>query len=255
MHLVYENSFSFFKFPNLAAFPEVVHAIFTRHGGHSKPPFQSLNVSFSVGDDPECVRKNKALILDFTGNSELVFTNQVHGTGIWVLSDNTLHMDKASPPSADAMITNLPGKTLMIKAADCQPVLLYDPPQKVIANVHSGWRGSVRNILGNTVEKMASVFGSRPRDVIAGIGPSLGPCCAEFTNYQKEIPPEFWCHKDGGDHFDFWSISKNQLRDAGVLEKNILVSGICTQCRPDLFFSYRKEKMTGRFAAVIGLKG
>jgi copper oxidase (laccase) domain-containing protein len=101
---------------------------------------------------------------------------------------------------------------------------------------------------------MQQHFGCHPGAILAGIGPSLGPCCAEFINYKAEIPKEFWCYKDPDDHFDFWAISSDQLLNAGVLAKHIESSQICTRCRTDEFFSYRAEKTTGRFAAVIGLK-
>jgi copper oxidase (laccase) domain-containing protein len=92
------------------------------------------------------------------------------------------------------------------------------------------------------------------RHIVAGVGPSLGPCCAEFVNYQSEIPKEFWKYRQGSDLFDFWSLSRDQLCAAGVLNKNIYLSNFCTKCNPALFFSYRGEGQTGRFAAVIGLK-
>jgi copper oxidase (laccase) domain-containing protein len=90
--------------------------------------------------------------------------------------------------------------------------------------------------------------------MLAGIGPSLGPCCAEFINYREEIPQVYWRYKDADHNFDFWSLSREQLLHAGVPAKNIETSRICTRCRTDEFFSYRAAKTTGRFAAVIGLK-
>jgi len=120
--------------------------------------------------------------------------------------------------------------------------------------VHSGWRGSIQNIIGRTVEMMKQLFDCNPGLIQAGIGPSLGPCCAEFINYKDEIPKAHWSYKDSNDHFDFWSISRDQLLHAGVPAKNIELSRICTRCRTREFFSYRAEKNTGRFAAVIGLK-
>jgi copper oxidase (laccase) domain-containing protein len=124
----------------------------------------------------------------------------------------------------------------------------------VVANVHSGWRGSIQNIIGRTVDTMKQHFDCRPDGIIAGIGPSLGPCCAEFIHYETEIPKEFWGYMDSDDHFDFWAISSDQLMKAGVPEPNIESSQMCTRCRTDAFYSYRAEKITGRFAAVIGLK-
>lgn len=124
----------------------------------------------------------------------------------------------------------------------------------MVANVHSGWRGSIANIIGHTLDAMKKNFGSDPAHVVAGIGPSLGPCCAEFVNYKEEIPEPFWKYRNDRRHFDFWAVSRDQLCEAGVCAENIHISGLCTRCRTDLFFSYRAEGITGRFAAIIGLK-
>jgi copper oxidase (laccase) domain-containing protein len=131
--------------------------------------------------------------------------------------------------------------------------MLFDATRRVVANIHSGWRSSIKNIAGQTVQAMRKHFECHPADIIAGIGPSLGPCCAEFVNYRKEIPENFWPYKTANDHFDFWAISCDQLADAGVLQKNIEVSNVCTRCNTEIFFSYRGEGQTGRFASVIGL--
>jgi hypothetical protein len=155
---------------------------------------------------------------------------------------------------ADAMITNIPQKILVIQTADCQSVLIYDPVRHVAANVHSGWRGSINDIIGYTVTVMEKSFGCRAQDMIAGIGPSLGPCCAEFVNYKQEIPKAFWKFKHDADHFDFWSISRDQLCKQGVLPENVDVSRMCTKCDPNRFYSFRGEGTTGRFANLIGLK-
>jgi polyphenol oxidase len=190
------------------------------------------------------------------GGSGLVFLHQVHGNDFHIIAAKERTLDPAAPVAlekADALITDAPGINLVIQVADCQAVLLVDPVLRVIANVHSGWRGSIGNIIGGTVAAMKDRFGCRPKNIQAGIGPSLGPCCAEFMHYKTEIPDKFWKYKDTGVLFDFWAISRDQLVDAGVPDKQIRSSGICTRCRTDLFFSYRKEGKTGRFAAVVGL--
>jgi copper oxidase (laccase) domain-containing protein len=132
---------------------------------------------------------------------------------------------------------------------------LYDPVRRVVANVHSGWRGSVADIAGKTVAVMKNGFGCRGGDMVAAIAPSLGPCCAEFVNYRDEIPEHFWTYRDTKNHFDFWSISCDQLTAAGLRPENIHSGGMCTRCGTDYFYSYRGEaRNTGRFAAVIGLR-
>jgi polyphenol oxidase len=101
---------------------------------------------------------------------------------------------------------------------------------------------------------MEAAYGTRPADLIAGIGPSLGPCCAQFIHYRQEFPESFWKYQIRPDYLDLWQLSRDQLTAAGVLEDHIQIAGVCTSCRTDLFFSYRKEKTTGRFATIIALK-
>ena len=256
MILTAQNGVSSYQFSNLAACSGIDHRIFTRNSWVSPPPFASLNVSFGMGDSQKSVSENRNIISRLMGAGRLVFARQVHGCEIAVLSrDNEKRgITTADRPfTADAMVTDIFGRNLAIQVADCQAVLLYEPTRRVIANVHCGWRGSVQNIIGRTVEVMEQHFGCRPGRIRAGIGPSLGPCCAEFINYSKEIPMEFWRYKGLNELFDFWSLSRDQLKRAGVAEINIESSGICTRCHTDDFFSYRAERTTGRFAAVIGL--
>jgi YfiH family protein len=250
------NGLSFFQFPNLTRFPEIQHGIFTRKGGLSNGPYRSLNTSFGVGDDPLNVQQNRAIISTCLGPAELVFVRQVHGNQAVVCTRDTGtgHPHPARPRTGDALVTALKGKLLMVQAADCQSVFLYDPFQKAVANVHSGWRGSIKNVIGRAVKTMETEMQCLARHIVAGVGPSLGPCCAEFINYKTEIPREYWKYKDQSDLFDFWSLSRDQLVAAGVLSENIYLSKMCTKCNPTMFFSYRGERQTGRFAAVIGLK-
>jgi YfiH family protein len=251
-----QNGVSSYQFSNLAACSGIDHRIFTRNSGYSQPPFASLNVSFGMGDSQKNVSENRNIISRFMGAGRLVFARQVHGCEIAVLSRDSEKKGITTAGrsfTADAMVTDIFGRNLAIQVADCQAVLLYEPTRRVIANVHCGWRGSVQNIIGRTVEVMEQHFGCRPGRIRAGIGPSLGPCCAEFINYSKEIPMEFLRYKGLNELFDFWSLSRDQLKRAGVAEINIESSGICTRCHTDDFFSYRAERTTGRFAAVIGL--
>ena len=252
-----KNGILFYRFESLARFPEIRHGFFTRIGGVSPAPFQSLNVGFDVGDDPGRVRENRRRIAACFGGEPMVFTRQIHGALVRFDTGQT-NSDAAfgrnGPNPADALITHRPRRNLVIQVADCQAVLLYDPVRKIVANIHAGWRGSIGNIIGKTVMAMENRFGSRPADIVAGIGPSLGPCCAEFVNFKREIPEMFWRYGDSKNRFDFWALSTDQLCRAGLKPDHIELSGWCTRCRSDLFFSYRKEGMTGRMAAVIGLR-
>ncbi len=256
MSPMHRNNLFILKFPNMAGCSGIMHGIFTRNGGVSKGSYKSLNVSFSNGDDGKHVAINRQLISQYLDHKTLVFTKQVHGTDVHVLSKQDMKGckdDSDQVAFCDALVTDIPGKLLAIQVADCQPVLLYDPQKHVIANVHSGWRGSIGDIIGKTIKVMEEKFGCRRRDIFAGIGPSLGPCCAEFIHFREEIPEMLWKYKDDLDHFDFWSISFDQLCSAGVLPGKIYSSKICTKCNTDQYFSYRGEGVTGRFAAVIGL--
>ncbi len=247
----------FFRFTDLSGFPELSHQIFSRKGGRSHKPYDGLNLAFSVGDKQADVRWNRRQVAKRVGCRYTVYANQVHGTDILIYSSPESAAAAATGPlrSGDAMITDIPGLALAIQVADCQAILVYDATRKVVANIHSGWRGSVRNIVGKTVAAMERRFGCRGRDMVAAIAPSLGPCCSEFINYRSEIPEEFWKYKDSRNCFDFWKISHDQLETAGLRPGNIQSGGMCTRCRTDYFYSYRGAVgNTGRFGAVIGLR-
>lgn len=246
--------------------PHLVHGVFFRRGGVSRPPFDSLNVGFSTGDDPAAVSENRNRILSWLRMPRAVFLHQVHGSEVLVLPrDETIDPDRFWAPghpatgtalTADAVVTDQTGLALVIQVADCQAVMLADPHKHVIANVHSGWRGSVANIIGRCVDIMIGRFGCDPQQILAGISPSLGPCCAEFIHYKQEIPQNLWQYKHPEKAvFDFWALSVDQLLAKGLILDHISGMNLCTRCRPDLFFSFRKEKTTGRFACAIGLLG
>ncbi|NDY70652.1 peptidoglycan editing factor PgeF [Desulfobacter hydrogenophilus] len=251
-------------FNSLNLFPGLVHGVFSRTEGYSKGPFLGLNVGLSTGDDPDIVNRNRALMLSSIGLTRVLFLNQVHGTDIAVIKSEKDAADavwkgQGTAPSkifkADAAVTNLKGLGLAIQVADCQAVVLYDPDKEVIANVHSGWRGSAANIISRCIDTMVTQFGCSPASIRAGISPSLGPCCAQFINYKQEFPKALWQYKEKDrPYFDFWQISRDQLGAHGVLDEHIETMGLCTRCRTDLFYSFRANKATGRFAAVIALK-
>jgi len=251
-----KDGLTFVQFPALNAYPELLHGVFTRLGGTSRGPLASLNVSYGLGDGDPQVDRNRRRIAQCLGADHLAFIRQRHGRRVWAVRDGDGRKGLAdvAPPIADAMVTDRAGQFLVIQVADCQPVFIFDAQRRVVANIHSGWRGSIQNVIGSTVDVMSEDYGCRPEDMVAAIGPSLGPCCAEFIHYRSEIPPDFWRYKDTRDHFDFWAASRDQLVEAGLSPSRVVVSGLCTRCRTDLFYSYRGEGETGRFAAAIGLK-
>ncbi|MDU9048941.1 MAG: peptidoglycan editing factor PgeF [Candidatus Electrothrix sp. Rat3] len=235
------------------------HAMFSRQGGVSASPFTGLNLSFSVGDDPAAVSQNREKVKRHLNVQHLASAVQVHGDQVTVVEDITSDREYKD---TDALVTGQKGVGLLIQQADCQAVLLHDPQRKVIGAVHSGWKGSVANIIAKTVRAMQEHFGTSPKDLRAVISPSLGPCCAEFNNYKQELPASFQQWQGSENHFDFWTISRWQLREAGVRNENIEVIGICTMCNED-FFSYRRASKTenlrgkpggtGRNGSVISL--
>ncbi len=201
------------EFNHLRSLPFIAHGIFTRLCGQSGGPFASLNVGLSTGDDGEIVQKNRTMVSKALGGGTQVYLNQVHSDKVLVMKNNSPGNAMESPANliADAVVTDIPDLALVIQVADCQAILLVDTVKEVVANIHSGWRGSVSNIIGRSVDSMQESFGSNPGDILAGIGPSLGPCCSEFVNYTREIPEHLWAYKDENDHFDFWKLSRDQL--------------------------------------------
>lgn len=248
-----QKTLPYFQFPRLSLHQQLKHGIFTRHNGVSHPPFDTLNTSYTVGDRPEDVTENIRKIRNALKAKNMVFTNQLHGDDIFILGrDNAAA--HADAPFADAMITDVPGMALLVKQADCQGIIFYDPHKNVVANVHCGWRGNVQNILGRVVTRMREDFGCEESGLLAAIGPSLGPCCAEFVDYSSMFPKMFQRFMVRKNHFDLWALSRWQLQEAGLQPGNIEVAGICTRCRTDLFFSYRGEGKTGRFGTVAMLR-
>ncbi len=231
------------------------YAMFDRHGGVGIAPFASLNGSYGVGDDSIAVAANRARIRDALDLQRLVSARQVHGDRIHCLDSYPaadLEVD-----GVDALVTDLPEVGIMVQHADCQAVLLFDPHNRVIGAVHSGWRGSVLDILGKTVRLIVSRYRSRAEDLLAAISPSLGPCCSEFVNYRHELPPHFRRFRTGENHFDFWRISREQLIVVGLKPESISVAGVCTSCSRD-YFSYRRacregDGVTGRNCSVVVL--
>ena len=257
MLLVGSRDSCYFQFKALGRFNGLIHAVGCRRGGVSQRPFATLNLSCTVGDTPDAVMRNRRRWRRLTGGGTHIYARQSHGTAIAVIGPEAARCGpwiKTVPMPADALITDVPGIRLLIQTADCQAVVLVDPQRRVVANVHCGWRGSVANIIGRTVARMTAEFGCDPGRMTAAIGPSLGPCCAEFVNHEKELPMQFRAFRTHGVHFDFWRISQDQLATAGLGRDRVHTAGICTRCNLDLFFSYRAAHRTGRFATLIGLE-
>ncbi len=223
---------------------------YLRHGGVSEKHFFSLNVSDKVGDHFDNVKMNKDLIKKSLNEPKLVFANQVHSDVIaLVTKDNAdKHFD------CDALVTNQKKLALVITHADCQAVLLFDPEYNVIAAIHAGWRGLCKNIYQKTISFMIDNFNSRPENIIACMSPSLCVKHSEFKNYKKEFPKNLWSYQKERFYFDLRQIGIDQLKNAGLHDKNIELADDCSYCNEKDFFSFRRDKDTGRNASVICLK-
>lgn len=182
------------------------------------------------------------------------YLNQTHSDGIFTAS-NKNNINQAPHANADAWILAEKNIVCAINIADCQAVILLDPIAKVAAAIHSGWRGSVQNIVSKTVKQMILDFGTKPENILAGISPSLGPCCAYFTNPFEELPQNLHAYILPDNHsIDFWAYTNHELQTMGLKPGNIETAKLCTKCHSDLFFSYRAERENpGRMAALISL--
>jgi polyphenol oxidase len=236
--------------------PRCFHVFFNRHGGEGLFPYDTNNVRFGVGDKISTVSKNRENVKRSLQLDYLVSARQVHGNEVFRYSGDSC--SEREIDGVDALITEQPGVGLMIQQADCQAILLFDPVRPAIGAIHCGWRGSVAGIIGKTITGMREHFGTDPAQLQAAISPSLGPCCAEFINFKKELPLAFHQFQIRDTYFDFWQITRWQLQKCGVREKFITAAGICTVCSPD-YFSYRRASRngngtTGRNCSVIALR-
>lgn len=267
-------------------FPWLVHGFSTRPGGFTKCyGGSSLNLGFTKEDRRETVERNRAVFLRTLGtnkNDDLVTLRQVHSDLI-----HTIAAVPKEPKVGDGMITNIPGLVLGVQTADCLPVILVDTKRKAVGVFHAGWRGTLKRIVEKGVGEMRRSFGSEPRNLQAAIGPGIRKCCfevgpavrvqfeaqfayaselfreiKEMDPVREKYPMLFLTARAPGHSelpsqlfLDLVEANRRQLLDAGVAAKNIYVSPLCTVCRADLLFSYRKEKgVTGRMMGAVGIQ-
>lgn len=249
----------------------VAHGFATRLGGVSTGPYAQLNLGITRPDERAAVRENYHRFCAAIGVDEtrLVMTHQVHEDGIRVATAADVLPDLLDPIDyrVDGLVTNTPVLALTIYYADCIPVLLYDPVGKAIAAVHSGWRGTSLGIAPKAVAKMTALYGTRPEDVLAAIGPGIGPCCFEThddvpTALEDRLGPAVrpFCHPleqaAGKFTVDLKGIIAWELRQAGLAEEHIDTLPLCTACHPELYWSHRKMgDQRGNHAAMIALEG
>lgn len=239
------------EFELLSEFPEIIHGVMLRHGGVSSGPCSSLNIGGNTGDQWENVRENRQKAASALGLDLIASAYQVHSDQVVQVSSK----DSLDVGEADGLMTQLSDVGLMIKHADCQAAIFYDPVNRALANIHAGWRGNVKNIYANTVEQMGKAFGTSPQQLIVCISPSLGPGHAEFKNYREELPEAFWKFQVTSTYFDLWAIARMQLETCGIPSAQIEIASICTYAQSEDFFSYRREKTGGRHATIAAIKG
>ncbi|MGV8024943.1 MAG: peptidoglycan editing factor PgeF [Anaerolineaceae bacterium] len=251
------------RYFTLTSFDElgIEHGFFTRMGGVSPQPWASLNVATSVGDRRENVIENRNRILKLFGKRfDSVFDT-------WQIHSDIVRCSKSPRPvdslheKGDAVITSNPEVALMMVFADCVPVIFYDTRKRIIAIAHAGWQGTVKHIVCRTVEKMQTEYGSNAQDIIAGIGPSIGVDHYEIgesteNSIKESFPGEegrILQKRAGKLYFDMWQANALLLERYPL--KSIEISGICTACDLENWYSHRAENgNTGRFAAVLNLK-
>jgi purine-nucleoside/S-methyl-5'-thioadenosine phosphorylase / adenosine deaminase len=262
--------------------PWLVHGFSTRPGGTSEIDGEKvLNLGAVEWDKRENVEENKKQFQAAVGASDLNFVSlhQIHSDVVRIFDATPSKQSKG-----DALATNSAGLLLGVRTADCSPVLVVDPRKRIVAAIHAGWRGTLARIVAKTIGQMQMEFACHPNDLLAAIGPTIGGCCyevgtevaadfsAKFSNASEffdelrtgdEPNPLQWLNMMPPGHqpppkkvlLDLKKANRAQLLEAGVLEKNVFVTNLCTSCDVDRLFSYRKEGATsGRLLAVIGIR-
>lgn len=262
-----ENGVPFLAADGILAAGGAAHGFSTRHGGVSQGMWASLNLGVSRGDDPDHVRENYRRFFAAIGakGERMAMNNQVHGSVVRTITTADLKSDpyEKAGADADALMTDIPGVSLVIFSADCIPVLFYDPVRKVVAAAHAGWRGTAAGIVTAVVERMRDVYGCRPADILAAVGPGIGPCCFET---HEDVPNAIMASvatpaleyikimENGKFSVNLKGINAKRLELAGLPADNIAVSGDCTSCLSDKYWSHRRMGTNrGSMAGIIEL--
>ncbi len=235
----------------LSRFPEIIHGVSTQDFSRTGDSF-GFNLSFSVGDDPARVLKNREEFFEALGTTyaNAAYQKQIHSDVIKVVEAPGFQGE------SDAMITTRKGIALAISVADCTPILLYDFENKIIAGIHSGWRGTRIKITEKTLKKMIKDYGSTPANIVAYVGPSI---CQEHYEVGKEVAElfeeKFVLEKDGKYFLDVAGANVEMLLEAGIPQENIEHSELCTFEAKGVLHSYRRDReKSGRGFAVIMMK-
>ena len=246
---IHVNDLTLFRSSLIDSFRDLDHAFSTRLGGVSPEPYNNLNLGMNVGDADENVFKNRDLFFrSINANQEQVASGiQVHGNRIKKIEDPGLF------DSTDGLITNKKNIVLVIKTADCIPVLLYDSGHHVIAAIHAGWRSVTQEILPKSVKIMRSDYGSKPEEINCAIGPSIRSCCYEVQrDVSDQFPGKSIVRRNDRLFLDLVKVIKSQMLNSGILPENIDDSVTCTCCHEKLFYSYRRDgAQSGRMMMAV----
>ncbi len=246
-----KKEIEYLEYDILNQFINITALTFFRHGGVSKSSFETLNLSNKVGDNPDAVNVNIELIKKLLNLENLVFLNQAHGNKIIEITND----NKNVCFEADGAITKEKQIGLCISHADCQAAVFYDCKQQVIAAAHAGWRGLLNeNIYKKMIDKLTNDFQCDVNNIYVCISPSLSAEKAVFDNYKEEIDEKYWQYQVKPKCFDLKKIACLQLKECGIQESKIEISDICTFLNYKDCFSFRRDRITGRHATVIGLK-
>lgn len=265
------SGLSYLTFPSFDETGVVRHLFSTRHGGVSSGFLGAMNLSFGRGDNPQNVRENYRRICAAAGiyPGNLVFTQQTHTANIVYVNQLDRGKGLLRPVEmrdVDGLITDQPEVALVSFHADCVPLFFLDPVRKVIGLAHAGWRGTVAGIGGRMVKRMKEDFGCNPRNILVGIGPSIGPCCFEVGPEVAEefrgAFPEFFHReiilpgkREGRNQVDLWAANRIDVTLAGVPLRNVTMPDCCTCCHPEDFFSHRKVgNDRGSMVAIMEMK-
>lgn len=250
------------RFPLLEAVPGFRHAVTTRLGGRSRGPYTASNVGLAVGDERHDVLTNRGLAASLVVDTGAhpATARQVHGVAALLVE---VSGERGVPQGdGDLLATATAGVPLLVQAADCVPLIVLDPAHAAAAVVHAGWRGVAASAGREAVASMARLFGSRPEELLIGIGPAIGPCCYEVGDDVAAAvdratgTPVSSRGPRGRLHSDLPHALAHQLRAARVRDERIAVASLCTACNADLLYSHRRDgPITGRFAALVAIVG
>jgi hypothetical protein len=236
------------RFGRLLSDQRFIHGFGTRTGGVSRGPYESLNAGTHTNDAPDAVEENRRRFFRAVGMEadRLVAPRQVHGDRVHTAEE------PGTVPDTDAAITGRPGLILSVQVADCAAVFLVDAKRRAAGLAHAGWRGTAFQIASKTVQAMTDVFGCNPCDLIAFLGPSIGPCCFTVgSETSGQFHPKYV--RDG--KLDLWQCNTDQLLQLGLKPERVVSSRLCTACHPEWFYSHRKSGgKTGRMLAVLGIR-